>query len=84
MIGAVPCSAPLLRSTFYSLLSAFETAFHEYLAMTTQRLKRRPRIGSGGRGVTAAQQTFNLAGEGSTPSGPNCGGAAIEQESRES
>ena len=24
-----------------------------------------------GRGVKAAQQTFNLAGEGSTPSGPN-------------
>ena len=24
-----------------------------------------------GRGVTAAQQTFNLAGEGSNPSGPN-------------
>ena len=24
-----------------------------------------------GRGVTAAQQTFNLQGEGSSPSGPN-------------
>ncbi len=38
--------------------------------MMTRRLKRRPRIGFRGRGVTAAQQTFNLAGEGSIPSGP--------------
>ena len=39
--------------------------------MTEQRLKRTPRIEFRGRGVTAAQQTFNLAGDGSIPSGPN-------------
>jgi hypothetical protein len=33
------------------------------------RLKRRHAL-MRGRGVTAAQQTFNLQGEGSSPSGP--------------
>ena len=33
------------------------------------RIKRR-HDNLGGRGVTAAQQTFNLVGEGSNPSGP--------------
>lgn len=37
--------------------------------MFEPRYKRR-RQTDGGRGVTAAQQTFNLAGEGSIPSGP--------------
>lgn len=34
------------------------------------RLKRNGLLSSRGRGVTAAHQTFNLAGEGSNPSGP--------------
>ena len=38
--------------------------------MTTRQLKRPTRIMFRGRGVKAAQQTFNLAGEGSIPSGP--------------
>lgn len=42
--------------------------------MHTRRLKRRPVNQFRGRGVTAAQQTFNLAGEGSIPSGPNSTG----------
>jgi hypothetical protein len=39
--------------------------------MASEYLLKRTHDRSRGRGVTAAQQTFNLAGEGSTPSGPN-------------
>lgn len=47
------------------------------------RLKRNGFLSPRGRGVTAAHQTFNLAGEGSNPSGP---AAALPQRklSRES
>lgn len=38
--------------------------------MIPERLKRQPPTDFGGRGVEAAQQTFNLAGEGSSPSDP--------------
>ncbi len=37
-----------------------------------------------GRGVRAAYRPFKPGGGGSNPSGPNCGFAAIEQESGES
>ena len=36
-----------------------------------------------GRGVMAASQTFNLSGEGSSPSGPICGMAAREIVARD-
>ena len=39
-------------------------------ASIRQRLKRTHHTLTWGRGVTAAQQTFNLHGVGSSPSGP--------------
>jgi hypothetical protein len=44
--------------------------FSEKQKVSRIRRLKRSHDRSRGRGVTAAQQTFNLAGEGSTPSGP--------------
>jgi hypothetical protein len=44
------------------------------------RLKRSDVLARG-RGVTAAQQTFNLQGEGSSPSDPNFGDKGDQRES---
>ena len=44
---------------------------------------KRDSASSRGRGVMAASQTFNLSGEGSSPSGPICGKRARENTARD-